>query len=549
MRSMSSVGMIFHLMRADLRERVRSYSFLIVMGLSVLAGYLLVPPFGAPYTSFVIGSHRGIYNSPWVGTMFGLVACTWLALFGFYLVKNTVERDGRTRVGLIIASTPVHKPFYTLGKWLSNLAVLALILAALTVIAPIMQYVRAEELHIDLKALATPIWLMGFPALALVSALAVLFECIPFLRGGLGNVVYFFIWGPLLVGSIGSTFAYGPNSMPHNDFAGVSRSLIDIQATLAAGGYDASHGVTGVVAPVMGFEVTRFRWDGVPWTANVWLERATWLCRALLVALAAAIPFDRFDPARHRLARWQRQQRRRVPERLPAQTGQDQVFLQAIDREDRGWVQAQFEPLSPSFGLRSFTGVVTAELRLMFKGLPWVWYLVAAGLIVACLFSPLHLVRTWLLPLAWLWPLLVWSQMGNREHRHGVWQMVFSAPRPTQHQLPAMWLAGVLVAAIAGSGAAIKFAAMGTWMSLFAWAAGAAFIPALALMLGVWTNTSRMFEMVYLLWWYLALNGLAAADFIGTTQGAAARGNPWLFLALAPVLFLLALVGRQRYDP
>src|SRR5512139_3557657 len=104
---MSSVGMVFHLMRADLRERARSYSFLIVMGLSVLAGYLLIPPFRAAYTTFVLGSDRGTYNTPWVGTMFGLVACTWLALFGFYLVKNSVERDNRTRVGLIIASTPV----------------------------------------------------------------------------------------------------------------------------------------------------------------------------------------------------------------------------------------------------------------------------------------------------------------------------------------------------------------------------------------------------------------------------------------------------------
>ena len=246
---MNSVRIIFQLMRADLRQRVRSDSFLIVMALSVLAGYLLVPPYEAPYTSFVIGSHRGTYSSPWVGTIFGVVACTWLALFGFYLVKNTVERDNRTRVGQIIASTPARKPSYTLGKWLSNLAVLSLILALLTLMAPIMQYVRAEDTHIDLGALAAPIWLMGFPALALVSALAVLFECIPLLRGGLGNVVYFFIWGPVLVGSIGAAFTYGPNSAPRNDFAGLSRSLIDIQGELDAGGYDASHGVTGVVAP------------------------------------------------------------------------------------------------------------------------------------------------------------------------------------------------------------------------------------------------------------------------------------------------------------
>jgi hypothetical protein len=544
---MNALRSIFHLMRADLLERVRRYSFLVVMALTVLAGYLLVPPFGAPYTSFVIGSHRGYYNSPWVGTLFGVVACTWLALFGFFLVKNTVEQDNRSRVGQIIAATPVRKPFYTIGKWLSNLAVLALILAVLTMMAPIMQYVRAEEPHIDLGALVAPIWLMGFPALAFVSALAVLFECTPFLRGGLGNVVYFFIWGPVLVGSIGSAFLFGPSSVPRNDFAGLSRSLIDIHAALAAGGYDASQGVTGVVAPVLGFGVTRFTWGGIPWTPDIWLERALWFGGAVLIALVAALPFDRFDPARQGLPHWQRKQRSRAPARSPATAGQEQVLLQAVEPQGQGGARVRFEPLSPAFGLRGFMGILTAELRLVSKHLHWVYYLVAAGLIVACLSCPLHIVRTYLLPIAWLWPLLLWSQMGSREHLSGAWQMVFSAPQPIRRQLPATWLAGILIAAITGSGAAVKFAALGAWMSLFAWAAGVLFIPALALMLGVWTNSRRMFEMVYLLWWYMAFNGIAALDFMGTTQGTLDRGNPWLFLGLTPVLFLLSLVGRQRH--
>jgi len=99
-----------------------------------------------------------------------------------------------------------------------------------------------------------------------------------------------------------------------------------------------------------------------------------------------------------------------------------------------------------------------------------------------------------------------------------------------------MWLADVFVAAITGSGAAIHFAGLGAWTSLFAWAAGVLFIPAMTLMLGVWTNSRRMFEMVYLFWWYLAFNGIATLDFFGTTQGTLDQGNPWVFLGLAPVL-------------
>ena len=41
--------------------------------------------------------------------------------------------------------------------------------------------------------------MIAFPALSLVAALAVLFECTPVLRGAVGNVVYFFLYMAVLV--------------------------------------------------------------------------------------------------------------------------------------------------------------------------------------------------------------------------------------------------------------------------------------------------------------------------------------------------------------
>ena len=222
-------------------------------------------------------------------------------------------------------------------------------------------------------------------------------------------------------------------------------------------------------------------------------------------------------------------------------------LLQTARPLERAWAKVQFDPISPSFGFRGFLGVFAAELKLMFKGLHWFWYLIAVGLVVACLASPLGIVRDYLLPAALLWPVLIWSHMGTREHRYGIWQMVLSVPKPARRQLLPMWLSGVFVALMIGSGACVRFASAGAWTSLFAWAAGAVFIPALAIGLGVWANSRRMFEMVYLLLWYMAFNGIAALDFIGTTQDDLEQGKPWVFLVLALVLFGLSLIGRQRY--
>ncbi len=113
--------------------------------MTLFAGYLFVPPLDAPYVSFVIGSHSGTYNSAWIGVMFGAASVVLLPFFGFFLVKNAIERDHLTGVGQIIATTPLSKPLYVLGKWLSNLAVFAVILFALTVMAVVMQFVRADS--------------------------------------------------------------------------------------------------------------------------------------------------------------------------------------------------------------------------------------------------------------------------------------------------------------------------------------------------------------------------------------------------------------------
>ncbi|MBM3134663.1 MAG: hypothetical protein FJZ89_05115, partial [Chloroflexi bacterium] len=107
---------IYHLVRADFLERVRRYSFLITIGVTVFAAYSFVPPADALYATMDLGGYRGVYNSAWIGATVALVTTLFLALAGFYLVKNAVERDLQTGVGQIIATTPLRKPLYTLGK-------------------------------------------------------------------------------------------------------------------------------------------------------------------------------------------------------------------------------------------------------------------------------------------------------------------------------------------------------------------------------------------------------------------------------------------------
>ena len=185
---MRGFNAVFNIALADFLERIRRFSFLVVLGATAAAGYSMVPSSDASYNGFVMAGCRGIYNSPWIGTIVGITVVCLLSLIGFHLVKDSVGRDYETRVGQIVAATPVSRLEYIIGKWLSNLAVLSSILLVLTVVAVIMRLVRGEAPPLDLPGLIAPIWLISLPVLAWVSAFAVLFETIPLLRGSFGYV-------------------------------------------------------------------------------------------------------------------------------------------------------------------------------------------------------------------------------------------------------------------------------------------------------------------------------------------------------------------------
>jgi len=539
---------LYHLTRADFLERIRRYSFLIVLALTVCAGYLFVPPEGASYLVLQLGLKRGIYNSPWIGLMFGLIAAMHLPLYGFYLVKNAVERDRQTGVGQIIATTPTGKPVYVVGKWLSNLAVLVLILSVMTVMAVVMQLIRAEEATVNLWALVAPIWLMGLPVLAIAAAMAVLFESISFLRGGLGNVAYFFVWLVTIITLLEGLFDEVTHlAQPTNDLLGFTRSMADIQQRVLAVEPDADMG-SGLITPVRDREVSTFTWDGIGWTAGIILGRVTWAGLAVAIALASAIPFDRFDPALSRPRLEREGFFPRLQERIGAiRRGE---FLRRKSTETGGIqvaTAAHLTPLAATVKRGRFFGVLVAELKLMFRGHSLIWYAGAIGLIVACLASPLDDVQQYLLPAVWLWPVLIWSQMGIRERRYNTGQMVFSVPHPVSRQLPAIWLAGVIFTVIAGSGAWMRLALTGEITSLLAWFVGAFFVPALALALGVWIGDSRAFETVYPLLWYIGvINQVPAFDYAGVTAGGLAMGMPFVYMGITAGLVVLAVIGRWR---
>ena len=528
---MKTARVLYHLARADFFERIRRYSFLVVLCLTAFAAYAYLPPRTAAYLTLGLGNARGIYNSAWIGGATALLTSALLSLPGFYLVKNAIERDERSGVGQILATTPLSKPLYTLGKALSNFCVLAILVGCIAVAALIVQLLRGEDLHIDLLALLSPFLFVTLPTMAIVAALAVLFECIAWLRGTVGNIIYFALW----MGSLLFTLAVSSQALSRGytvsattDFLGILTLLASMTtaARTAFPGYYGSFAIGGT--DVQG-RVQTFVWSGVQWTPQLVAGRLMWIGMAVGIALLAALFFRRFDPVRERKTHSK-------PSSLPLE-----MRVAELPSTD-----AHLTPLIFQKRRFCFISILRAELRMLFKGTPWWWYFVAIGLMIAGWLVPLS-VAGLLLAFAWVWPLRLWSGMGNRERYYSTNQLIFATALPLRRHFPAIWLAGVLITATTGSGVAVHLIQLGSWASVFAWVVGALFIPTLALALGSWSGSSKLFEVLYMLIWYLGpINHLPMLDFTGMTTTALALHMPMLYLMSTLILGVAALVGRLR---
>jgi hypothetical protein len=235
-----------------------------------------------------------------------------------------------------------------------------------------------------------------------------------------------------------------------------------------------------------GLVTKRFLWTGVDWTPQIVLHHLLWMLAAMAIAVVAALFFHRFDPARG----WSL---KKAKQSLAAAGANGDAVATATSPESRA-AAGHLTPLGARGSEARFWQLVVSELRLMLKGQRWWWYVVALGLLIAGAASPTAEARQGVLTAAWLWPVLVWSQMGARESRYATESLIFSSARTLHRQLPAVWVAGVIVAMLTSGGYALRLLTGGDWHGLLAWFAGALFIPSLAFALGVCSGTSKPFE-------------------------------------------------------
>ncbi|GAA0229025.1 hypothetical protein [Cryptosporangium japonicum] len=485
--------MILAVAMAGFRERRRRPAYAVVLLAAVGLGYLAIPAPGSHWTIVSLGGYRGVYNSAYTGTVAALAGALWLCVGGFFVVRTALAQDRATGVRELLVASRMRSASYLIGTFLGNFLVLASMAGALAVTAALMQLARAESTALSPVALLTPFVLLTLPVLAVTAALAVLWETVPGLRGGFGNVVWF---GVALIGMIAAQSATAP-------LGGLGTGLLtdSLRTAMTAQGLRPEEGAIGFM--YLDTAPTTFLWTGFPVTAGLVGQRVLLALGAVVVAVLPALWFARLSPLRSSGG----------PQRAVPGQPQDSSSADAV-AYSRGAEAAR----------STFARLVLGEARVLLAGVSRWWWAVAAVLFVAAIFVPSRA----LLLASWGWPVLVWSRLGLRGRDVGVDALLAAAPRPVARLL-AEWVAGVVFTAAVG-GAAIVRSAPEAW-------AGALFVPSLALLLGLVSGVPRLFQALYLALWWCVVNEFAFLDYLGAVPGGP---SPLAIAAASAVLLALA---------
>jgi hypothetical protein len=516
-RARSPLTQLGRLAIGDFLDRARRPVYAVMLLAAVGLGYLALPDTQTHWTVLDLAGYRGVYNSAYVGTATALTGTLWLTLGGFYVIRNTIGRDEFTGVGELLAATGLRTPAYLAAKFLGNVLILASMAGVLAVTAVVLQLARGESRAVDPVALLLPFLLLTLPMLAVTAALAILFDAVPRLRGGLGNVVWF-VSG--LVIAIGGQSAGAPmGGLGVQPVFASLRAAIAEQGVLSPGS-EFSFGLT--------YRDEAFRtidWPGFDPALGFVLNRLTLVLIAVALALLPALWFARFDPARKP---FHGKAVPSAPDEDPGPANPRSTGLAALP--------TQVPRAGATFGRQAW-----GEFRILVQGVSRWWWLVAASLTIIGALVPMSVLPTLLLPI-WVWPVLIWSRLGSQRVELDLEGLLRAYPRARRRVL-AEWSAGVLLTAGVAIGPGLRMALGDDLPGLAAWVGGALVIPSAALLLGVISRSHRLFQALYLPLWYLVVNGVAGLDYMGAVRlhGSPAGPPPGLVVGAALSMLVLAV--------
>jgi hypothetical protein len=468
-----SLRAMWGIAKADFLQRVRQFSFVAFCALLIFFTFWFVPrPEG--FTAITIDPDVFLQGSDpsWMPMSSGMCGGMMLCVFGFAYLFGAVRRDRANGVLSLLRTSPTTRVAYLFGKLISNTMLLLCLLGVIMVSAFVTMEICFPGRFLSAWDFFSPFLALVF-GLPFVSSFALLMECIPFFGRKSGLCIVLFLCVSIVIVMLPS-MGIQSRLVSVLDFTGYfwMRDSISAAAYSAAG-----HPITQITI-LSGFNsgksgLKALAFHGLIPSLSYSLDKLLLLAvSVMLTALASCL-----------LPKTEKESL--LPKLSPVSPKEEKVSRAPVYR----------------FGL------FQSELRkMLFAQQPLFWWIGAASLWIACVFSPLDAVRSTLLTLEFAWLMPVLSHMGCMEHQSGMTAVLRTIPGAMIRQASASWHAGAAITFIAVASPLVRFFFSADWAGLLSTLIATLLLPSMALFLGEWSASNRPFEVMLLVLCMLALN-------------------------------------------
>lgn len=476
------------ILKSDYLQRTRSYAFLITLCASLAVAYTFVPEPNAAYSTIRIDDHVGYYNAAWFGYVTAIMTSIFLSLIGFYLVNSGIKKDIATKVGQIVASTPVSNFRYLFSKVLSNFLLLITIVGIVFLMSLVLFFLYNDGSSLELMKFIKPYVLITFPAMFFISVLAVVFEVFLGRYSVVQNVGFFFIFSLLMV--------YSPQSEIQFSFDVFGSKIVIHQLEEAVREMTPSDEKTNLTVGYVTSSTKhakRFHFNGMDFPFSFIISR--FILFALGIAVIAAI-----SPIFHRFNLNQHQSKTKVKPIREKPKAMNDVILTNL-------------PLAQS-NYSILPLVKTEFVMLLRNGNKWMWLINLLGMILLAML-PLKIAHQMVLPVLWFLQVNRLSDLTTKEMTNNVHFFAFASYKPMRRVLASQLMAGTLLTFLFSLPLLFRLALSFDLYAMSTLLLGGVFIVFFAALLGILSKGKKLFEVLFFMITYANINGIAFVDYFG----------------------------------
>ncbi|MCB0278169.1 MAG: hypothetical protein KDD94_01615 [Calditrichaeota bacterium] len=501
------------LIRADFLQRRRSYGFIVVLLATIYVSYIFVPAPDAAYTTLSIGNYKGNLTSEWIGTLSAMMSNFFLSLSGFFLVSSAIQKDIRSRLGQIIATTSISNYNYLQSKAISNFLVLLSIIVVVMLTSIVLFFLRSDYPFEPVKFF-TPFVVLSVPTLFFVAHVAVIAEVIFKNKTILQGIIGYYFFSALIPLTL-----LNHESVVYINPLGVNYVMEALKADIFSqfGQVETKAFIGFVFRANPNYQF--FTWSGTGYSALFILSRFGWMLFSVSALYLFSFIFHRFDIRRKE----KKNQNRQLIDLNPANQYKSLANLA--------------KPLNSPSKFNLLPLLIT-ELKLLSRRQNRFLRVVTFGLWIACFFAPLSVCTGILAPILLFSQLDKWSTLAVKDDDNRTIDFILSSYKPFARIVTSQLLAAISWALILVSPLLVRMLILTDFNGVMLLISGCLFVVAFSYALGSMSGSRKLFEVTFTILVAALVQKPELLSFLGSAASP-------VYLTITFISFVVLVISKQ----